>query len=124
MLPRIKPTQIKPRKLSYSLKLSFQESCLGTKKFINIKGVKKELVIPPGVNNKSTLELLLDKTTHSKAFITLYVAPHTHLKRLNQNIYLDLPITLSESVSGGKVEIPTLQGPSMLKILLHLPIIL
>lgn len=101
---------------SFSLKLSFEESCLGAKKMLTIKGMKRELVIPPGVTNKSTLELSFDKETQSKAFITLYVASHPSLQRENQHLQLDLPITLSESVSGGKVEIPTLQGPVMLKI--------
>jgi len=102
---------------SCSLKLTFIEACLGTKKAITINGEKLEIAIPSGIHHKSTLEIALKTMSLKKIRVTFYVAPHPVLKRLGNHIYLHLPITLGESVSGGQVEIPTLYGSYMLKIL-------
>lgn len=100
---------------SYSLKLSFIEACLGTTKPLMFDNKKIDITIPSGTTHKSTLTF--DYSEGKRAIIMFYVAPHPSLKRQDQDIFLDLPITLSESVSGGKVEIPTLYGP----VLLHIP---
>jgi DnaJ-class molecular chaperone len=104
----------KPQTFSYSLKLTFVEACLGGTKSLTIDGKKTDIAIPSGITHKSTLEIPCDNG--KRAIIMIYVATHPSLKREQQNICLDLPITLSESVSGGKVEIPTLHGPVMLHI--------
>ncbi len=99
---------------SYSLKISFVEACLGATKNLVIYGQKRAITIPPGATHKSTL--VLDYLEGKRAMIMLYVAPHPSLSRQDQNICLDLPITFSESICGGKVEIPTLYGPVLLRI--------
>ena len=102
--------------LSCSLKLTFIEACLGTKKFITLNGQKLEIAISSGIQHKSTLEITLETMSLKKIRVTFYVAPHPVLKRVGNHIYLHLPITLGESVSGGQIEVPTLYGSFMLKI--------
>jgi curved DNA-binding protein len=54
---------------------------------------------PPG-------DLLLD----------IHVEPHKHFRREDDDLHLDLPITLVEAMRGGKVKVPTIDGSVSLKV--------
>ena len=48
--------------------------------------------------------------------VTISIAPHPFYKRDGNDIRLDLPVTLKEAVLGGKVKVPTPDGPVMVTI--------
>ncbi|MES2271988.1 MAG: J domain-containing protein [Pseudomonadota bacterium] len=50
------------------------------------------------------------------AIITIDVGTHPFFTRDGDNVRLNLPITLDEAVRGGKVKVPTVEGPVMLGI--------
>lgn len=50
------------------------------------------------------------------AMVTLKIGRHPHLVRDGDNIRIDLPISLKEAVVGGKVKVPTVDGPVMLTV--------
>lgn len=50
------------------------------------------------------------------AIVTVEVQPHRFFKREGDNVLLDLPVTLAEAVKGGKVKVPTVDGPVMLNV--------
>ncbi len=50
------------------------------------------------------------------ALVTLKMGKHPHLVRDGDNIRIDLPISLKEAVAGGKVKVPTVDGPVMLTV--------
>ena len=50
------------------------------------------------------------------AIVTIEIEPHRFFKREGANIRLDLPVTLKEAVLGGKVKVPTPEGPVMLTV--------
>ena len=50
------------------------------------------------------------------ALVTVEIERHPHFERDGDNVRLDLPITLSEAVRGGKVRVPTVDGAVMLTI--------
>jgi DnaJ-class molecular chaperone len=50
------------------------------------------------------------------AIVTIEIEPHRFFKRDGDNIRLDLPVTLREAVLGGKVKVPTPEGPVMLTV--------
>jgi DnaJ-class molecular chaperone len=50
------------------------------------------------------------------AIVTVEVKPHPFFRRDGDNVLLDLPITLDEAVKGGKVKVPTVDGPVMLGV--------
>jgi DnaJ-class molecular chaperone len=50
------------------------------------------------------------------AMVTLKLGKHPHLVRDGDHIRIDLPISLKEAVSGGKVKVPTVDGPVMLTV--------
>lgn len=45
------------------------------------------------------------------AFVEVHVEAHPFMRREDLDIHLDLPITLHEAVLGGKVKVPTIDGP-------------
>ena len=50
------------------------------------------------------------------ALVTIEIDKHPHFERDGDRVRLDLPITLSEALRGGKVRVPTVDGPVMLTI--------
>lgn len=50
------------------------------------------------------------------AILTIEVRKHPFFTRDGDDVRLDLPITLAEAVRGGKVKVPTVDGPVMLSI--------
>jgi DnaJ-class molecular chaperone len=42
--------------------------------------------------------------------IRLRMIPHPYFRREGNNIYLDVPVTYSEAVKGGKISVPTIDG--------------
>ncbi len=53
---------------------------------------------------------------HGDAMITIKIGKHPSLVRDGDNIRIDLPISLKEAVDGGKVKVPTVDGPVMLTV--------
>jgi DnaJ-class molecular chaperone len=49
-------------------------------------------------------------------YIVCRVAPHPYFRRLGNDIYLDVPLSLTEAALGAKVQIPTLEGKTVLTI--------
>jgi DnaJ-class molecular chaperone len=50
------------------------------------------------------------------AMVTLKIGKHPFYERDGDNIRLELPISLKEAISGGKIKVPTLDGAVMLSV--------
>jgi DnaJ-class molecular chaperone len=44
------------------------------------------------------------------------VRPHPFYERKGDDIYIDLPVTVGEAMRGAEVEVPTIHGPSRIRI--------
>lgn len=49
-------------------------------------------------------------------YIQIEVAPHSFFRREGANIYVKLPITVPEATLGAKIDVPTLYGPTAIRI--------
>jgi DnaJ-class molecular chaperone len=65
--------------------------------------------IPPGADDG-------DRLRAGNILIETRVRSHPHFRRDGLDLHLRLPVTLSEALSGGTVEVPTPDGPVRLKI--------
>jgi len=83
-------------------------------------GLKVKL--PPGVKDGQVLRLRgkgrpgTNGGPKGDAKIEVAIKPHKNLRREGDDLYLDLPITLSEAALGAKVEIPMPSGTVKLNI--------
>ncbi|MBI5675833.1 MAG: molecular chaperone DnaJ [Nitrospirae bacterium] len=72
--------------------------------------------IPPGADTGTRLKLSGKGGAGTRGgrsgnlYINLTVSEHPAFKRVNDDIYVDVPVTISEAVLGGKINVPTLDG--------------
>jgi molecular chaperone DnaJ len=78
--------------------------------------------IPPGVNQGSRVRVAGKGNAGRKGgppgdlYIVTDVETHPVFDRRGDNIYVKLPVTVAEAALGAKVDVPTIQGPSTIKI--------
>jgi molecular chaperone DnaJ len=53
---------------------------------------------------------------HGDLYIVTEVEPHPFFERKGDNIYTKVPVTVTEAALGAKVEVPTIDGPSTIRI--------
>ena len=49
-------------------------------------------------------------------YLIVHIKPHETLRRENDDLFLELPITVGEAISGGTVSVPTIDGVVNLKV--------
>ncbi len=50
------------------------------------------------------------------AFIEIHIEPHAFFTRKDNDIHVEVPVTLYEAVQGAKIEVPTVGGPVSLTV--------
>lgn len=107
----------------FSLQVDFLTAARGGKARITLpEGGDLEVSIPKGVRDGQTIRLKgkggpgLGQGEPGDAYLTVSVAPHPHFQREGNDIHLMLPISLPEAVLGGKIAVPTIDGPVNLTI--------
>jgi len=48
--------------------------------------------------------------------LVIHVKPHAHFRREGDDLHIDIPINVSEAIKGGKVRVPTFEGPVSVKV--------
>lgn len=101
----------------YVLSVDFLDSVNGAKRRLGLAPDKSiDVAIPPGVRDGQVLRLKgqggpgIGGGPPGDALIEIHVAPHSFFRREDDDIHLDLPVTLAEAVLGGKVSVPTVTG--------------
>lgn len=105
------------RDLHYSLAIDFADSIAGANKRLTLPdGSSLEVTIPPGLVDGQVLRLRgkgapgTGKGGPGDALIEVEVLPDPRFTRKGDDITLELPISLSEAVLGGKIRVPTPTG--------------
>jgi DnaJ-class molecular chaperone len=104
--------------VSYTLPVDFLDAAKGAKKRVTVGDRHTiDLTIPAGVTDRQTLRLKgqgmpgFEGGPPGDAYVEVHIQPHAYFTRKDNNVHLDLPIGLAEAVLGGKVEVPTIDGP-------------
>lgn len=107
--------------IAYRLAVQFVEAATLAPQRITLQDGKTiDLKLPNGVEDGTQMRLSgkgqQGPGGAGDAIITIEVKPHPFFQREGNNVRLDLPITLDEAVQGGKIRVPTVDGPVMLGI--------
>jgi len=99
-------TQRKPR---YGLSLTFMEAVKGVEKEVSLDGKRRKIKIPAGVDEGSRIEF-------NDFYITIDVKPDRTFQRDGNDILINEEIPLIMAITGGIIEVPTIDGDLKLRI--------
>ncbi|MGA9549738.1 MAG: J domain-containing protein [Rhodomicrobium sp.] len=112
--------------VNYTLPIDFLEAVNGGKKRVDMpEGKTLDISIPAGVRDEQLIRLKgqgmpgIGGGPAGDALITVMVRPHPVFHRDGNDIKSVAPITLSEALNGGSVQVDTITGPVNLKIPKH-----
>jgi len=107
----------------YRLPVEFLEAVNGASRRISMpEGGTIDVLIPTGTRDEQILRLRgkggagVGDGPPGDALIKIEVRPHKFFTRKDDDIHLELPISLPEAVLGGKLDVPTPTGPVRMTI--------
>jgi DnaJ-class molecular chaperone len=109
--------------VSYKLEVSFKEAALGGEKVITLPdGKKLQVKIPAGIESGKRLRFKglgkpgVGNGTAGDAYVEIGVSILEGFRREGKDIITDFPISFLDAITGGEVEVPTIDGTVMMKI--------
>lgn len=97
------------RKPRYSITIDFMEAIKGTEKEIEIEGKKRRIKIPAGVDEGSRIDF-------GDFMLSINIRSHEIFERDGSDIYVRVAIPFSLATLGGVIEVPTVDGPTKIRI--------
>lgn len=113
-----------PRKgadIAYRLRVPFIDAAtLKPQRITLADGKTIDLKLPEGLESGTQMRLKgkgqAGPGGAGDGIVTIDIEPHRLYRRDGDDVRLDLPITVDEAVGGGKVRVPTVDGPVMMTI--------
>lgn len=109
--------------VSYSVSVSFADACLGAKRRLTLStGKTIDVNIPPGTRDQTRLRLKgqglpgLGGAGAGDAIVEVQVDNHPLFTRKDDDIHIEVPVTLPEAVLGAAIKVPTLDGQVAVKV--------
>jgi DnaJ-class molecular chaperone len=104
--------------VSYVLPVGFLDVANGAARTITLpEGKTLQVTIPEGAEDRQMLRLKeqgmpgFGGGPAGDAYVELHVEPHPYFHRKDDNIHVEVPVTLKEAVLGARIEVPTIGGP-------------
>jgi DnaJ-class molecular chaperone len=115
--------QVRGRDQQYVLNVSFMDAVNGaTPRLALPDGRSLEVKVPPGIEDGQVLRLKgqggpgMSGARPGDALIEIRVSPHPYFRREGLDLHVDIPVSLTEAVLGGRIEVPTRTGNVSLAI--------
>jgi DnaJ-class molecular chaperone len=109
--------------VTYSLRVPFLVAARGGKQRVTLPdGRTLDIDIPEGMGDGQTLRLKGQGMPGTQgrppgdAYVEIRVEPHAFFEARDNDIHVELPVTVTEAALGGKVRVPTVGGPVMLNV--------
>ena len=115
----------RPRKgsdLQTSITVTFEEAAFGTKKQFRLNDKTISLTIPEGVDNGSKISLKGQGTpspnggANGDLIVEIKIRPHGRFMRKGSDLYIDMPITVTQAALGANIVVPTLKDKVSYKV--------
>lgn len=102
----------------YSLSVDFLDAVKGASRRLTLPdGKTLDVNIPPGITDGQTLRLRGQGSPGARgglagdALVEIKIEPHPFFRRAENDIQVEVPVTVAEAVLGGKITVPTVFGP-------------
>ena len=102
-----------PEEMQAEVTIEFRDAILGTTMSLSINGESVKVKIPEGIAEGQKLRV---RRGQGNVQITVHVRPHPLFERKGDDIHVEVPITVGEAIRGAEVEVPTIHGPSRIRI--------
>jgi DnaJ-class molecular chaperone len=103
--------------VTYTLRCAFLDAVNGARRRVTLSdGKTLDVDIPAGTRDRQTLRLKgqgmpgIGGGETGDAYIEIHIEPHAFFTRKDEDIHVELPVTLPEAVLGAKVRAPTVDG--------------
>jgi DnaJ-class molecular chaperone len=108
--------------IAYEISVSFEDAAsLKPQRLTLASGKMIEVKLPAGVENGQKMRIARQGWEgpggQGDAIITINIRPHRFFRRDNEDVLLDVPISLDEAIEGASIKIPTVEGAVMLKVM-------
>lgn len=115
------PPPQKGADIAYRLRVPFADAAtLKPQRITLADGKTIDLKLPEGIESGAQMRLKgkgqVGPGGAGDGIVTIDIEPHKLYKRDGDDVRIDLPITLDEAVRGGKVRVPTVDGPVMMTL--------
>lgn len=120
--PRGRKQAYKGKDVHAEIPVTLEEAYNGAEKIFEISGQTIKLKLKRGVSEGQTLKLAgkgyqgEGGGSNGDLLITIRVQKHALFNRIDDDLYLDLPVDIYSAVLGGKVEITTFKGKTKITI--------
>lgn len=105
------PSRARPRDVEAKLTLPLEKAYKGGRERIRLEdGRSLEVEMPTAMLDGQRVRLRNQGIDGGDLYLKISIAPHPFLELQGADIYCQLPLTPSEAVLGGPVEVPTLDG--------------
>lgn len=115
--------KVKGANVDYQLRIDFLEAVRGTIKQVGMTtGKRLKVTVPAGTRDGQVLRLKgqgmpgIGGADAGDALVEITVLAHDVFSREDDDVHVDLAVTLPEAVLGAKVEAPTVDGPVAITI--------
>lgn len=117
--------QARPRRgqdIELSVDVTLAEAWHGSSRAIHVGDRRVEATIPAGIRDGSRIRLAgqgaagADGGAAGDLYLSLHLLPDARFERDGDNLLTSIPLDIFTAVSGGTVEVPTLNGSALLSI--------
>ena len=114
---------MKGQDLEQEITVDFETAIRGTTlQLRSPDGETVQVRVPPGADEGSRVRIpgqgarSVNGGPPGDLVLVIHVKPHSLFKREGDDLYVDVPIRVSEAVKGAKVKVPTVDGPVTVKV--------
>jgi len=105
-----------------TMQVSLEDAVLGASRSMNVQGRRLEVKIPAGVETGSRVRLAGQGEPGERGgpagdlFVDVEVLEHPLVRREENDLFLDLPVTLKEAMYGAELKVPIFGGSGVVTL--------